>query len=70
MAELNKRNIHNVANAFHFSTVEKILGLVMASDLRNTFRPLGALAEDSNGGGSSSGGTTVISNEDTIQGLE
>lgn len=46
MAELNKRNIHNVANAFHFSTVEKILGLVMASDLRNTFRPLGALAEE------------------------
>ena len=46
MAELNKRNIHNVANAFHFSTVEKILGLMMASDLRNTFRPLGALAEE------------------------
>lgn len=46
MAELNKRNIHNVANAFHFSTVEKILGLVMASGLRQTFRPLGALAEE------------------------
>ena len=46
MAELKKRNIHDVANAFHFSTVEKILGLVMASDLRNTFRPLGALAEE------------------------
>ena len=29
MAELNKKNIHNVANAFHFSTVEKILGLVV-----------------------------------------
>lgn len=44
MAELNKKNIHNVANAFHFSTVEKILTLVMASGLRQTFRPLGALA--------------------------
>ena len=46
MAELNRRNIHDVANAFHFSTVEKILGLVMASGLRQTFRPLGALAEE------------------------
>ena len=46
MAELNKKNIHNVANAFHFSTVEKILTLVMASGLRQTFRPLGALAEE------------------------
>lgn len=46
MAELNKKNIHNVANAFHFSTVEKILGLVMASGLRQTFRPLGTLAEE------------------------
>lgn len=46
MAELNRRNIHDVANAFHFSTVEKILTLVMASGLRQTFRPLGALAEE------------------------
>jgi len=46
MAELNRRNIHDVANAFHFSTVEKILGLVMASGLRQTFRPLGSLAEE------------------------
>lgn len=46
MAELNRRNIHDVANAFHFSTVEKVLGLVMASGLRQTFRPLGALAEE------------------------
>ena len=46
MAELNRRNIHDVANAFHFSTVEKTLTLVMASGLRQTFRPLGALAEE------------------------
>ena len=30
IAELNKKNIHNVANAFHFSTVEKILTQVMS----------------------------------------
>lgn len=46
MAELNRRNIHDVKNAFHFSTVEKILELVMASGLRETYRPLGALAEE------------------------
>ena len=31
MAELNRRNIHDVANAFHFSTVERVLTLVMSS---------------------------------------
>ena len=46
MAELNRRNIHDVANAFHFNTVERILTLVMSSGLRETFRPLGALAEE------------------------
>ncbi|MBO7068321.1 MAG: hypothetical protein J6W52_06545 [Bacteroidaceae bacterium] len=46
MAELNRRNIHDVANAFHFNTVERILTLVMSSGLRATFRPLGALAEE------------------------
>mgnify|MGYP003571322785 CR=1 FL=1 len=46
MAELNRRNIHDVANAFHFSTVERVLTLVMSSGLRETYRPLGALAEE------------------------
>ena len=46
MAELNRRNIHNVPNAFHYSTVEKVLEIVMASGLRETFRQLGALAEE------------------------
>ena len=40
MAELNRRNIHDVANAFHFNTVERILTLVMSSGLRETFRLL------------------------------
>lgn len=40
MVELNRRNIHDVANAFHFNTVERILTLMMSSGLRETFRLL------------------------------